>query len=72
MYQRVQGAYYVYKDYARFADSQFTSDTEDFEENFKTAIFFKNNLSLDIESIWIFDSETLTISLRDPASILAK
>lgn len=66
------GAYYVTMNYARFADSQFTSDTDDFEENFKTAIFFKNNLSLDIESIWIFDSETLTISLRDPASILAK
>lgn len=66
------GAYYVTMNYARFADSQFTSDTENFEENFKTAIFFKNNLSLDIESIWIFDSETLTISLRGPASILAK
>lgn len=66
------GAYYVTMNYAKFADSQFTSDTEDFEENFKTDIFFKNNLSLDIESVWIFDSETLTISLRDPASILAK
>ena len=35
-------------------------------------LFFKNVVGLDLESIWIFDSETLTISLRDPASILAK
>lgn len=64
------GAYYVSMNYAPFVDSQFSTDTEDFIENFKTDIFFRNNLSLDIDNVWIFNTETNTISLRNPADIL--
>lgn len=66
------GEYFLVMNYGLFADSQFSTDTEDFAKNFKTEIFFKNNLSLDLENIWLFNTETQTISLRDPASILAK
>ena len=66
------GSYFVSFNYASFDDSQFSNEYEDFAENIKKEVFFKNVVGLDLESIWIFDSETLTISLRDPASILAK
>lgn len=66
------GSYFVSFNYASFDDSQFSNEYEDFAENIKKEVFFKNVVGLDLESVWIFDSETLTISLRDPASILAK
>ena len=61
-----QGSYFVSSNYARFNDSQFSNDYEEFEALFKNKDFFNNILALDLENVWIFDENTLTISLRIP------
>ena len=59
-YSLVESCYATYAEYNENYDSTFML----FESNIKNENFYKNNVKFDLETIWIFDSETKTIRLR--------
>lgn len=63
-YTKGEGTIMCFDNYANFADSQIPTDIEEFSRIITTSGFW--GALVDIENVWIFNEETLTVSLRNP------
>ena len=65
-YTKGSGKIYVGFNYANFADSQVSTDYENFYENIKMESFWAVTLGLDLENTWVFDQANYTVYLKTP------